>query len=50
MCSHPNISLGKSSKDFVMAGTCISCGAEKGSIQDYGGETRRKETIWKIYT
>jgi len=50
ICAHQNISLGRSSKDFVTDGVCVSCWAAKGRIQDFGGHTRRKEIIWKIYT
>jgi len=45
ICAHQNISLRRSSKDFVIDGICVSYWAEKGSIQDFGGHTRRKEII-----
>jgi hypothetical protein len=31
-----------------MDGICVSCGSEKGSIQDFGGKNRRKVIICKM--
>jgi hypothetical protein len=30
-----------------MGGACSAYGGEERHLQDYGGETRRKETNWK---
>jgi hypothetical protein len=50
VCTHPQISLGKSSqiKANEVGGACGTHGRGKKSVQGAGGKARRKEITWKI--
>jgi hypothetical protein len=49
ICTHPQISLGKSSqvKANEVGGACGTHGIGGKSVQGFGGKARRKETAWK---
>jgi hypothetical protein len=43
-CTHAQISLGRSIKENEVGGACGALGRGEGSVQGFGGKTRRKET------
>jgi hypothetical protein len=49
ICTHPQISLGKSSqvKANEVGRACGTHGRGEKSVQGFGGKARRKETTWK---
>jgi hypothetical protein len=49
ICTHPQISLGKSSqvKANEVGGACGTHGRGEKSVQGFGGKALRKETTWK---
>jgi hypothetical protein len=49
ICTHPQISLGKSSqvKANEVGGTCGTHGRGEKSVQGFGGKAQRKETTGK---
>jgi hypothetical protein len=49
VCTHPQISLGKSSqvKANEVGRSCGMHGRGQKSVQGFGGKARRKETTWK---
>jgi hypothetical protein len=47
ICTHPQISLGKSSQGNEVGGACGTHGRGKKSVQGFGGKAQRKETTGK---
>jgi hypothetical protein len=47
ICTHPQISLGKSSKANEVGGACGTHGRGEKSVQGFGGKARREETTGK---
>jgi hypothetical protein len=47
ICTHPQISLGKSSQGEWVGGACSTHGRGEKSVQGFGGKARGKETTWK---
>jgi hypothetical protein len=49
ICTHPQISLGKSSqvKENEVGGACSTRGGGEKSVQGFGGKARRKVTTRK---
>jgi hypothetical protein len=49
ICTHPQISLGKSSQVNAneVGGACSTNGRGEKSVQGFGGKARRKETTGK---
>jgi hypothetical protein len=48
LCTHPQISLGRSNKESKVGGTCGTHGRREKSPQAFGGKSRIKEITWKI--
>jgi hypothetical protein len=46
-CTHPKISLGRSSQEGEVSGTRGIHGRGEKNVQDFGGKARRKETTRK---
>jgi hypothetical protein len=47
ICTHPQISLGKSSQSDEVGGACGTHGRGEKSEQSFGGKDRGKECTWK---
>jgi hypothetical protein len=47
ICTHPQISLGKSNHTNEVGRACGTYGRGEKSVQGFGGKARRKETTWK---
>jgi hypothetical protein len=45
ICTHPQISLGKSRR--MRGGACGTHGRGEKSVEGFGGKARRKENTWK---